>query len=473
LYPKLYALGKVEIEQNNIPTFTEARNWFVAVDPQVTITSPISATQNTEHLKSGKHIVTVNSTHAYSFFLDVGDDINYTSTTDGGATWTAGVDIPLGAFQGLAVWYDRWTPNDNGDLIHIAYYDTAGDKIFYTQFNASTNTAVASNIDTVVNENACAGSCLGVLSGTGVNDIAVTKSTNGTIFVGTVDALLPLGSLSPIRKCSSGCTATTGWKSAGIPTTPWIDADNGDHSIVMLPLSNSSIVVISNDVLSDLLEFSTFNYASNGNWTAWTTIAPSIIDNTNAQHSLSGTVKLSNNDLYVSVVFNTNTTDSSEINVFKYNTSKSWTRLTDPWDNGTDTTSKIIDSSIGIDANSGHLYVTYIREANGAAPPTDRDVYYKVSTDDGSTWSTEQRVSDSSEYYSQVSMDNINTDRLYATWLENTNFDIEGDTVVRLKSLTETVAILEATLTKSASLSLPLETVAISAVVNARTTVKS
>ncbi|MDE1845156.1 MAG: hypothetical protein KGI10_07505, partial [Thaumarchaeota archaeon] len=32
IQPQLYALGKVEVDQNNQPTFIEARNWFVAVD---------------------------------------------------------------------------------------------------------------------------------------------------------------------------------------------------------------------------------------------------------------------------------------------------------------------------------------------------------------------------------------------------------------------------------------------------------
>ncbi|MBI3640073.1 MAG: hypothetical protein HY223_07135, partial [Thaumarchaeota archaeon] len=36
--PQLYALGKVEIDQNNMAAFTEARNWFVAVDPTVAYT---------------------------------------------------------------------------------------------------------------------------------------------------------------------------------------------------------------------------------------------------------------------------------------------------------------------------------------------------------------------------------------------------------------------------------------------------
>jgi hypothetical protein len=40
--PQLYALGKAQIVQNNVVTFTEARNWFVAVDATVTITWHLS-----------------------------------------------------------------------------------------------------------------------------------------------------------------------------------------------------------------------------------------------------------------------------------------------------------------------------------------------------------------------------------------------------------------------------------------------
>ncbi|HUL51693.1 MAG TPA: LamG-like jellyroll fold domain-containing protein, partial [Verrucomicrobiae bacterium] len=34
-FPRLYALGRVQVQQNNGPIFTEARNWYVAVDPAV------------------------------------------------------------------------------------------------------------------------------------------------------------------------------------------------------------------------------------------------------------------------------------------------------------------------------------------------------------------------------------------------------------------------------------------------------
>lgn len=45
-------------------------------------------------------------------------------SVDGGEIWDEGVTVPIGegnpAAQVAAVWYDRWTPGDTGDLIHIA-----------------------------------------------------------------------------------------------------------------------------------------------------------------------------------------------------------------------------------------------------------------------------------------------------------------------------------------------------------------
>src|SRR6185437_8290628 len=42
IQPELYALGKVTVDQNNQPTFSEARNWYVAVDATHTMTFHLS-----------------------------------------------------------------------------------------------------------------------------------------------------------------------------------------------------------------------------------------------------------------------------------------------------------------------------------------------------------------------------------------------------------------------------------------------
>ncbi|GBL41532.1 hypothetical protein EMGBD3_09000 [Nitrosarchaeum sp.] len=60
-YPRLYALGKLEVMQDGYPPFTEARNWFVAVDPD-------SAPQNRGGMIT--YADTTTGTPKYRFYDD-------------------------------------------------------------------------------------------------------------------------------------------------------------------------------------------------------------------------------------------------------------------------------------------------------------------------------------------------------------------------------------------------------------------
>ncbi|MGH9909213.1 MAG: hypothetical protein ACRD32_01090, partial [Nitrososphaerales archaeon] len=436
---------QISLQQNLTLTLTDS----IALGDQVVaqlvgsqvIISTLASTTSAKFDKSSKQIVTVNSTHAYAFFINSTEDVAYNYTTNGGASWLPTNGLAAGTYGGVAVWYDRWTPGDTGDLIHIATFDVAADKIWYIQFNAATRTA-SSIVDTVNNPTGCTTDCLGSLSTAlgQITDLAITKGINGTIYAGTVDNSLPAASYSVIRKCSVTCTSDANWGNAGNQTNPWLGADNDSHALVMLPLSNSSIMLVSNDIINNLLEYSI--YGGPGNWTSWTTIKTNVVDGGDLAHSLSGTVKLSNNALYVSVVNNTNSSNISEVLAFKYASgASSWTQLTSPWNQTQDGASTIIDSSIAIDANSGNLVIAYIIDPDGDAVLTESHINYTISEDDGSTWSTERRVSDVAGFYRGLSIDNINTFQLYATWFDDTNNDFVGDTVIQLRGLTDSITL--------------------------------
>jgi hypothetical protein len=51
--PQLYTLGKAQIDQEGVPTFTEARPWYIAVDPQFLIDS-FGENDGDQHSTSGK-----------------------------------------------------------------------------------------------------------------------------------------------------------------------------------------------------------------------------------------------------------------------------------------------------------------------------------------------------------------------------------------------------------------------------------
>ena len=381
----------------------------------------IDASANTtvlRHTKSAKHTVCTTDVNCYAFYIDSDSDFAYQKSTDGGATWGGtGTQISINTTaQGAAVWYDRWTPGDTGDYVHTVYTETVtnGDRLHYIRFNTAD--------DTWSTEVDASGAAEGVLAAG--NDVAITKGTNGDIYVGTVDATAPTSGANFIEKCDSGddCTTTGGWDAAG--SNPWDgtgdDTDN-NHSLVMLPMSGGDIMLVSTDIADGTTEYKIYDESAN-TWSSNFTNIDTITDSTTYTHALGGTVNLTTNDLYITMVQNAGTANTSEIRAWKY--SGSWSQLTEPWSDTTDSTSVIVDADIGIDSTTGDLFVTYVR---GDSLVTANDVYYAKSTDDGSSWTADNLLSDGTDgVHKGVSMNASSEDRLFAVWYDETPDDIFG-----------------------------------------------
>ncbi|WP_220463364.1 hypothetical protein, partial [Nitrosopumilus sp. b3] len=399
--PELYALGKIQIDQEGIPTFTEARNWFVAVDPQIAIASAISLLRD-HHNKSQQRSVSVNGSHIYEFFIDDNADVAFKYSNNGGITWQAKTVIKSGTFQGVAAWYEPWTPGLTNKIIHLASYGTAQDKIWYFQFNPATN-SFSGQIDTVTNENGCSSSCLGRLASS--SDITITVGTDGTVYAGTVDNSSPKSTLSSIRECSGSCTSTSSWTSAG--SHPWGSTEDGEFALVLLPLTGGDIMLVhQNDGTHELLS----KIFSSSSWSgSWTTIDTGIVDSTTYENTIAGAVR-PDNVLFVSAVVNPGTASTSEVRAYKYDSS--WSTLTKPV---TASAGNIImDTSLAIDSVSSDVYAGYI---NGTTA-TNKNVYHRVSTDNGSSWDTATKDSTSTGNYQALSMTLSHDKRILSTWFE-------------------------------------------------------
>lgn len=76
----------------------------------------------------------------YIVFANAGKDISYARTADAGATW-ADTLVQAGSMEVMAVWRDRETPGDTGNLLHIAWTDDSGsDDVRYVNLDLSTET---------------------------------------------------------------------------------------------------------------------------------------------------------------------------------------------------------------------------------------------------------------------------------------------------------------------------------------------
>ena len=89
---------------------------------------------------TSRSLVWVSSTTGYIFYVEgPGVDLHYRKTTDSGATWGNAVTIRTGTIQTFAIWYDKWTKDDSGDVIHIAFVDSGPDDIIYNSFSTASS----------------------------------------------------------------------------------------------------------------------------------------------------------------------------------------------------------------------------------------------------------------------------------------------------------------------------------------------
>jgi hypothetical protein len=456
--PQLYALGQAEVEQDGVPTFTEARNWFVAIDPQVVLDTQLSSS-NAANGKSSRNIVSINATHMYDFFIDNGQDVNYGFSTDGGATWTAGTDIVTGTHFAVGVWYDRWTPGDTGNDIHIAYLDSkpsqgpnsGGNEIYYVALDTLTNT-IGTPVGTVSTNNQTDGFNYPENTLTVGNDISITKGTDGDLYVGTVSLNDAYTGTSPIRKCPAplDCTVDTNWTQAASISNPhlqpWSSTQDGDDALMLLPLDDGTndIMLVSHDIGLNGLNYTIYDDSS-PSWDLWAQIDTNIFESSAWQHTHSAMVDPNSGNLYLTTVNNTGVLNSGEILAYKYTTS--WSSLTDPF--AADSTSEIFDAQIGIDTITDDLYVAFSKSTTGEA---NQDVFVKVSTDDGTSWGSERKLTNSQDDYENISIDMSNDESLYVTIHDDPRNDLDGNWALKRLKLLEALSISDSlTTTKSVS----------------------
>jgi hypothetical protein len=92
-------------------------------------------------LQMHRSLVWTSSLVGYSFFLGaLAANVYYRKTTDGGATWGNRVTVYTGTANIAAIWYDQWTPGDDGTKIHVAWVASTGTTIRYVNLETASDT---------------------------------------------------------------------------------------------------------------------------------------------------------------------------------------------------------------------------------------------------------------------------------------------------------------------------------------------
>lgn len=307
----------------------------------------------------------------YVFYISgVDNNLYWTRSTDYEITWSDPVIVSsTGAMQGLSVWFDKWTPGNTGDIIHLAYFESNTDDVFYKQLNTATDT-LGSEITVF------AGASTGSVANT---CIAITRAIGGNIYVMfDIDGGTEVGFY---RSTDGGGTfgARTGSVEGAdyFLLAPGFAADTQDIICIFWDRSASEISRKLHDDSAD-------GWAEASIVTTMTAIASST-----ASPHFSITVDDPNNKICL-IAWNARDTANADLRFWKIDES-SITEGTPVVSNGTDDQTLC---ALAYESVSGDFYAYYGGKSDGSeVVGTAINIYYKISTDDGATWGSETVIS--------------------------------------------------------------------------------
>jgi hypothetical protein len=115
----------------------------------------------------------------------------YSKTLNGGTAWGAAVVIDSNtSCYGVTVWYDKWTPGDSGNYIHILTINPSvgTEDLRYNRLDVTNDERLLAAAPVIVTDPSGQGGALAI----GANYGSVTKGTDGTIYVAMNDGSVAL-----------------------------------------------------------------------------------------------------------------------------------------------------------------------------------------------------------------------------------------------------------------------------------------
>ena len=382
---------------------------------EVTVTNSENTTA-ARHIHTGSQTVFISDDVGYRFFVDSAIECSYVKTTDGGATWGSlqKVDDQGAAADcvNISVYYDRWTPGDTGNYVHIVTMDTGSDDLFYNRLDTTDDSLLAGS--TAVLFSATAGYPRASLDA-GANYPSIAKATDGVLYV-SIDEAVTNG--STVFKCSSACDTPANWSMAG--TSPQDDVNDWSQ---LVPLLNGDILLINRDLSADDIRTQVWDGAA---WSgAWLTVDASAIENATYDIEMSA-VTATDGTVYLAYMADTVTLGTNDdIRTARY-ASGAWTTT-----GGivTNSTRGLTQVAIGLDSNVNAVYVAYTARTTAATANTG-NVYWHLSTNGMSSWGSEQGPMNaaSGDLYG-LDINSFSNERLFVSWNDSTAGTIQGDTL--------------------------------------------
>lgn len=328
---------------------------------------------------ANRYVVWVNPLTCYVFYVDNVDlDLEYRKTTDGGLTWTAGgtpVKIRVGSVTRVDVWYEKWTPNDSGTLIHIVSQDSISGAVQHLTLDVSDDSlsvAVTIAVNTTTNGNNRNDAAIGITKARG----------NGFLYVQWWTTSTGAGSFPHAFFQSDD---------GGAIWTEKADGADGDppDGIQLLPgneADSDDIWMIYWDRSAEEISLKVFDF-SGDSWSE-TLISAGMTDNILFM-GMMASIRHSDNHAIL-VAFNDFDLAATDLKAWDIANAGSITPLTDVLTNSAET----YFPCIMINQQNDSIFVGYLR---GAILTVGVGAKYKKSIDGGTTWEAEEVLSEDAD----------------------------------------------------------------------------
>lgn len=301
----------------------------------------------------------------YIVYIDELNDILFRKSTDGGVTWSTATTIFTGTATALSIWYDRWS-NISAGLIHCAYQESVTDDTFYRSINTESSDSLSSQTTIATGASTAGG-----------GNLSITRARGGNLYCHTmIDAGVEGGFF---RSTDTGGVWGSRTVNEAIATT---------DQIILLPgwaADNQDIMAFFWDASAE--EISRYLHDDSANTWSETSISTSMTDTVAATHfpHFAAAVDITNSRNLL-VAWSVVDTLNADLRCWRV-TESAITEVTNIVANSTDDQGFC---AIGIDTATQDWYVFYGGKTDGSEVfNTSIGIYYKVSTDDGSTWGSE------------------------------------------------------------------------------------
>jgi hypothetical protein len=320
-----------------------------------------------------EYIVQTPAGVLYLIYVDTGSDLAFKKSLDGGQSWSAATVILTGTIVSLAVWYDRWSSIAAG-LIHLAYTDGADGDTKYRTINTESSDALSTQTIPFAGSSSAAG-----------GHLSITRAKGGNVYIKTV---IDAGAEGGFYRLPN----------ANVPAGAWDAARTVDETIAtqdMMMLAPNLTAADTQDIMAvfwdtSANELSRKLYDDSANSWAEASIATSMTKPTQATAfpCAAIAVDLTNSRIFL-VAWSAVDSANADLRCW-YITDSAITEVTNVVLNSTDDQGLC---AISIDSITGALTVFYAGKSDGSETwPTSMNVYVKGSTDTGSTWGAETKM---------------------------------------------------------------------------------